>query len=124
MSEPTGEEMTHRIAISLGYHTLPDGNWARPADKRGTIVSGPANRIVPQFHKSLDAMFIARAGFTNSEKTVYQAHLVKIAKKILDASARDHCEAFLKTKGLWPTPTEVGAAPKAKPALKPVEKVG
>jgi len=108
--ELTGEEMSHQIALSLGYKVLPDGNWQRPPDARGTIVSGPANRIVPTFHKSLDQMYAAREKFTRPEKDAYRTHLGKICSYTLDATAKDHAEAFLKTKGLWPTTTELGAA--------------
>lgn len=99
--ELTGEEMSQKIALSIGYKVSPDGIWSRPADKHGTVVSGPYNRILPNYHKSLDLMFEARKGFTEKEKVSYQMNLVKIAHKILDATARDHCEAFMKTKGLW-----------------------
>ena len=113
--ELTGEEMSHRIALHLGYKVLPDGNWQRPPDARGTIVSGPANRIVPAFHKSLDSMALAREGFSVQDKQVYRNHLSRPGSPgMLDATARDHAEAFLKTKGLWPTPTDVGAAPPVK----------
>ncbi len=112
--ELTGEEMSHKIALHLGYKVLPDGNWQRPPDAKGTIVSGPANRIVPAFHKSLDQMYAARERFILQEKHSYLAHLRKICSYTLDATAKDHAEAFLRTKGLWPTPTEVGTAPPIK----------
>ena len=109
--ELTGEEMSHQIALSLGYKVLPNGNWQRPPDKKGTIVSGPANRIVPAFHKSLDQMAAAREGFSDTEQQSYRHYLSKPGMPgLLNATAKDHAEAFLKTKGLWPTPTEVGAA--------------
>lgn len=116
--EMTGEEMSHQIALFLGYKVLPDGNWQRPPDARGTIVSGPANRIVPAFHKSLDQMYTAREKFTRPEKDAYRTHLGKICSYTLDATAKDHAEAFLKTKGLWPTPTEVGTEAQVPPVRR------
>ncbi len=101
--ELTGEEMSQKIALSLGYKFSPDGIWSKPPDKKGTIVSGPHTRIVPSFHKSLDLMFEARMKLSDKEKESYQAHLRTISptKKILDATARDHAEAYLEAKGLW-----------------------
>jgi len=109
--EMTGPEIDKRIALALGYKVDSKNIWSRPPDKHGTVMSGPMARIVPQFHRDLNATWEIRQNFTAHDKTMFQSHLVKLAGKMLDASPRDHAEAWLltKTDNVTPPPAAIPA---------------
>lgn len=100
-NELTGPEIDKRIALALGYKVTPNNIWCRPPDKHGTVITGPMAKIVPQYHRDLNATFEARQGFSQHEKQAYQTHLIKLGGTLLEATARDHAEAWLRAKGLW-----------------------
>lgn len=111
--EMTGPEIDKRIALALGYTVDKATNiWTRPKDKFGTSISGPMARVVPRFHKDLNATYEARQGFTQVETDAYRAWLTKLAGTLLGATPRDHAEALARVKKAWPAevPTPVPVA--------------
>jgi hypothetical protein len=108
MPDLTGPEMDKRIALALGYKVTPNNIWSTPPDKHGTVTTGPMAKIVPQYHRNLNATWEARQSFDQHEKKAYQTHLVKLGGTLLDATPRDHAEAWLVAKRVS-VPAEVAA---------------
>lgn len=100
--------MDQRIALALGYTVNKATNvWTRPKDKFGTSISGPMARVVPRFHKDLNATYEARQGFTQVETDAYRTWLTKLGGTLLGATPRDYAEAWLRVKKVWPVETPV-----------------
>jgi len=68
-------------------------------------------REIPDYHSSLDACAEFRKSLTDDQKLLYTVHLSAAVGasdyswqqdwKIVDATAPNHCEAFLRLHGKW-----------------------
>lgn len=111
--ELTDKEINIKIAKAHGY-TEKDEVWSRPPDKAGTIVSGPFERIVPNWAGDENkAIELCRTEVKDKERIAYMAELNRITSlhtpeekqdsftkqwNKINATSQDRCLAWLYLK--------------------------
>lgn len=110
--ELTEQEINAKIATAIGY-SEKEGQWSRPADKHGTVVSGPFDRIVKKWATDQnEARELVRTTIKPKERVTFIAEIGKFqalaegekrdsldtAFHLLTCSAREICLSWLYTR--------------------------
>lgn len=119
----TNEEIRIKVAESMGARLWNNPTQSGPSQLWGFQVPSPsevfarmwlcgeADCLLPDYPKDLNACAEFEKTLTDEEWRVYSAEIVSLTlwdratdtmKRILQATARQRCLAYLKTKGIIP----------------------